>query len=142
MAVLAPAPGRWPLAMPGMMTARATCISGSVWHEGRDFDHYRDVSPRFCSEFGFQSYPSMDVIQRFADPEDFNIAAPVMESHQKNAGGNARIAETMFRYFRFPVDFENFVYLSPGPAGAGDQDRRHPLAQPEAALHGHAVSGS
>ena len=84
----------------------------SVWHEGRDFDHYRDVSPRFCSEFGFQSYPSMDVIRRFADPADFNIAAPVMESHQKNAGGNARIAETMFRYFRFPVDFENFVYLS------------------------------
>ncbi|WP_299743769.1 glycoside hydrolase family 2 protein [uncultured Tateyamaria sp.] len=84
----------------------------SVWHEGRDFDHYRDVSPRFCSEFGFQSYPSMDVIRRFADPADFNIAAPVMESHQKNAGGNARIAETMFRYFRFPVGFESFVYLS------------------------------
>ena len=84
----------------------------SVWHEGRDFEHYRDVSPRFCSEFGFQSYPSIDVIRKFADPGDFNIAAPVMESHQKNAGGNARIAETMFRYFRFPVDFENFVYLS------------------------------
>lgn len=84
----------------------------SVWHEGRDFDHYRDVSPRFCSEFGFQSYPSLDVIRKFADPADFNIAAPVMESHQKNAGGNARIAETMFRYFRFPVDFENFVYVS------------------------------
>ncbi|WP_299655795.1 glycoside hydrolase family 2 protein [uncultured Tateyamaria sp.] len=84
----------------------------SVWHEGRDFDHYRDITPRFCSEFGFQSYPSMDVIRRFADPADFNIAAPVMESHQKNTGGNARIAETMFRYFRFPVGFENFVYLS------------------------------
>ncbi|NUB45614.1 glycoside hydrolase family 2 protein [Fertoebacter nigrum] len=84
----------------------------SVWHEGRDFDHYRDVSPRFCSEFGFQSYPSLSAIRRFADPADFNIAAPVIESHQKNAGGNARIAETMFRYFRFPVDFENFVYLS------------------------------
>ncbi|MFT6451774.1 MAG: beta-mannosidase [Halocynthiibacter sp.] len=84
----------------------------SVWHEGRDFEHYRDVSPRFCSEFGFQSYPSMSVIRQFAEPKDFNIAAPVLESHQKNAGGNARIAETMFRYFRFPVDFENFVYLS------------------------------
>ncbi|MDM7931896.1 glycoside hydrolase family 2 protein [Tabrizicola sp.] len=84
----------------------------SVWHEGRDFDHYRDVSPRFCSEFGFQSYPSMQTIRKFAAPEDFNIAAPVMESHQKNGGGNARIAETMFRYFRFPVDFPNFVYLS------------------------------
>ncbi|MFZ2103263.1 MAG: glycoside hydrolase family 2 protein, partial [Oricola sp.] len=84
----------------------------SVWHEGRDFEHYRDVSPRFCSEFGFQSYPSMQAIRTFADREDFNIAAPVLESHQKNAGGNARIAETMFRYFRFPVGFENFVYLS------------------------------
>ena len=84
----------------------------SVWHEGRDFDHYRDVSPRFCSEFGFQSYPSLSAIKAFADPADWNIAAPVMESHQKNPGGNARIAETMFRFFRFPVDFPNFVYLS------------------------------
>jgi beta-mannosidase len=84
----------------------------SVWHEGRDFDHYRDVSPRFCSEFGFQSYPSLSAIRRFAAPEDWNIAAPVMESHQKNPGGNARIAETMFRYFRFPADFPSFVYLS------------------------------
>jgi beta-mannosidase len=84
----------------------------SVWHEGRDFDHYRDVSPRFCSEFGFQSYPSLSAIRRFADPQDWNIAAPVFESHQKNAGGNARIAETMFRYFRWPERFEDFVYLS------------------------------
>ena len=84
----------------------------SVWHEGRDFSHYRDVTPRFCSEFGFQSYPSMDVVRRFAAPVDWNIASPVMEAHQKNAGGNARIAETMFRNFRFPVGFENFVYLS------------------------------
>ena len=22
----------------------------SVWHEGRDFEHYREVRPRFCSE--------------------------------------------------------------------------------------------
>ncbi|SFS21083.1 beta-mannosidase [Yoonia litorea] len=84
----------------------------SVWHEGRDFDHYRDVAPRFCSEFGFQSYPSMTTVGSFAAPEDQNIAAPVLEAHQKNAGGNARIAETMFRYFRWPTQFPDFVYLS------------------------------
>ncbi|RYG90797.1 glycoside hydrolase family 2 protein [Loktanella sp. IMCC34160] len=84
----------------------------SVWHEGRDFDHYRDVKPRFCSEFGFQSYPSMPVIETFTDPKDRNIASPVFESHQKNAGGNARIAETMFRYFRWPERFSDFVWLS------------------------------
>ena len=85
----------------------------SVWHEGKDFEHYRDVSPRFCSEFGFQSYPSLHLIKQFAtSEEDLNIASEVMESHQKNKGGNARIAETMFRYFRFPKDFGNFVYIS------------------------------
>ena len=85
----------------------------SVWHEGKDFEHYRDVSPRFCSEFGFQSYPSLHVVKKFATgPDDLNIASAVMESHQKNVGGNARIAETMFRYFRFPSDFGNFCYLS------------------------------
>ncbi len=84
----------------------------SVWHEGKDFDHYRTVKPRFCSEFGFQSFPSLKIAKQFADAEDLNISSPVMESHQKNRGGNARIAETMFRYFRFPMEFGDFVYLS------------------------------
>jgi beta-mannosidase len=84
----------------------------SVWHEGKDFDHYRDVKPRFCSEFGFQSFPSMAALREFASSADMNISSPVMDSHQKNKGGNARIAETMFRYFRFPMAFDDFVYIS------------------------------
>ncbi|MGV1788830.1 beta-mannosidase [Rhizobium sp. A37_96] len=84
----------------------------SVWHENKSFDNYRTVRPRFCSEFGFQSYTSLPVIKTYADAKDMNIASPVMELHQKNAGGNERIAGTMFRYFRFPKDFPNFVYLS------------------------------
>lgn len=84
----------------------------SVWHENKPFDNYRSVRPRFCSEFGFQSYTSLPVIKTYAEARDMNIASPVMELHQKNAGGNERIAATMFRYFRFPKDFPNFVYLS------------------------------
>ena len=85
----------------------------SVWHEGRDFEHYYDVKPRFCSEFGFQSFPSLRLVKDFSESEDdLNISSAVMEHHQRNKGGNARIAETMFRNFRFPMDFGNFVYLS------------------------------
>jgi beta-mannosidase len=85
----------------------------SVWHEGKDFEHYYDVRPRFCSEFGFQSFPSLRLIKEFStSEEDLNISSAVMEHHQRNKGGNARIAETMFRNFRFPMDFGNFVYLS------------------------------
>ena len=84
----------------------------SVWHEAKDFSAYREVEPRFASEFGFQSFTSMNVIESFATPADMNPSSPVMESHQRNTGGNARIVETMLRYFRLPDDFEQMVFLS------------------------------
>ncbi len=84
----------------------------SVWHENRDFEHYYDVRPRFCSEFGFQSFPTMHVIRRFAEESEWNAMSPVMEWHQRDPAGNGRIVETMTRYFRMPAGFDNFLYLS------------------------------
>jgi beta-mannosidase len=83
-----------------------------VWHSAKPFEAYRSVNPRFASEFGFQSFTSTNVIETFTRPEDRNPSSPVMESHQRNEGGNARILETMTRYFRFPSDFEQMVFLS------------------------------
>ena len=83
-----------------------------VWHSAKSFEAYRTVNPRFASEFGFQSFTSMNVIETFANPEDRNPSSPVMENHQRNNGGNARIIETMTRYFRFPRDFDQMVFLS------------------------------
>ena len=83
-----------------------------VWHEAAPFERAREVHPRFASEFGFQSFPSMPTIETFAAPEDRNPSSPVMEAHQRNPGGNARILETMTRYFRFPRDFDELVFLS------------------------------
>lgn len=94
----------------------------SVWHEGKPFEAYREVIPRFCSEFGFQSFPSLDLIRTFsgisadpgplADTEDLNISSPVMEYHQRNDRGNSIIISTFTRYFRFPKTFSHQVYLS------------------------------
>lgn len=83
-----------------------------VWHEAAPFERAREVNPRFASEFGFQSFTSMAVIESFTTPEDRNPSSPVMENHQRNPGGNARILETMTRYFRFPKGFEEMVFLS------------------------------
>ncbi len=83
-----------------------------VWHSAKSFEAYRSVNPRFASEFGFQSFTSMNVIETFAEEKDRNPSSPVMENHQRNDGGNARILETMTRYFRFPRDFDQMVFLS------------------------------
>ncbi len=83
-----------------------------VWHEAKPFSAYQDIHPRFCSEFGFQSFPSQPVINTFTEAVDRNVSSAVMGVHQRNVGGNARIVETLVRYFQFPESFERMLFLS------------------------------
>lgn len=83
-----------------------------VWHGGEPFESFYKVIPRFCSEFGFQSFPSREVFDTFATEKDANVFSPVMEHHQKNNSGNMNIIKMFGRYFRMPDGFDNFLYLS------------------------------
>lgn len=83
-----------------------------VWHSNASFDAYLNIKPRFCSEFGFQSWPSFAEVKRFVPEQDWNITSPTFESHQKNGRGNSIITEMFTRYFRFPKSFEQMLYLS------------------------------
>lgn len=84
----------------------------SVWHEGLPFESYYDVVPRFCSEFGFQSFPGMKTVAGYAPEDQWNVSSPVMRHHQKNNAGNTIILSTMARYFRMSSNFADFLYLS------------------------------
>ena len=84
----------------------------SVWHEGKSFDEYYTVVPRFCSEFGYQSFPWASDVDTYAAKDQHNLTSPVMEHHQKNNRGNQIIFESFSRYFRVPEGFENQLYLS------------------------------
>ncbi|MBQ0033240.1 MAG: glycoside hydrolase family 2 protein, partial [bacterium] len=84
----------------------------TVWHENASFDAYYKFRPRFCSEFGYQSFPSREVAETFCAGKDLNPTAPDFEWHQKNPGGNQRMLETMARYFRFPQGTDAMLYLS------------------------------
>ena len=84
----------------------------SVWHERKSFDSYLQIKPRFVSEFGYESFPSMDTIKYFAEEKDFNFTSKLMEYHQRSPTGNSIILENFSRYFRFPEGFKNMVYLS------------------------------
>lgn len=84
----------------------------SVWHEGKPFEAYYDITPRFVSEFGYQSFPSLETVKTYASEDQFNLTSPVMDFHQKNKKGNSIIIENFTRYFRLPEGFENMLYLS------------------------------
>ncbi|MGF7048883.1 beta-mannosidase [Paenibacillus sp. DS2015] len=83
-----------------------------VWHGLKPFTEYRSFHFRFCSEFGFQSFPNMKTIESFTLPEDRNIFSYVMERHQKNDGANGKILYYLAQNFKYPKDFSSLVYTS------------------------------
>ncbi|KMT45786.1 glycoside hydrolase family 2 [Halostagnicola sp. A56] len=83
-----------------------------VWHDGADFDEYETVEPRFVSEFGYQSFPSVDALLSVLPEGELNPTAPLMEHHQRHESGNRTILQRMAASFRIPFSFEDFVYLS------------------------------
>ncbi|RAJ74006.1 beta-mannosidase [Chitinophaga dinghuensis] len=84
-----------------------------IWHGMEWFEAFNTHIPRFMSEYGFQSFPAMETIDSFATKADYDIFSNVMQSHQKSpAKGNTAIKIYMDHYYRSPVDFPAFVYLS------------------------------
>jgi beta-mannosidase len=85
-----------------------------VWHGNKPFSEYLKIIPRFCSEFGFQSMPSFNVIAPFLnEEEDFNLTSPGFEYRQRSpAVGNRAILEHITREFRIPHGFKEMIYVS------------------------------
>ena len=92
--------------------ARGDMHIWSVWHDGSPFERYYTYAPRFVSEFGFQSFPSLSTVTGYAEKEMHNLTSVVMEHHQKNPRGNSIIIENFTRYYRLPTSFEQLLYLS------------------------------
>ena len=83
-----------------------------VWHRGAPFTEYRKHNFRFCSEYGFESYPSIKTIKGFCEKKDMNCFSRVMENHQKCTGGNQKILMYLADNYLYPVTFETLVYAS------------------------------
>ncbi len=83
-----------------------------VWHGEKPFTEYRNHMFRFCSEFGFQSFPSIKTIKTFCDEKEFNPFSKSMENHQKNKAGNKKILTYLADTYRYPYNFENLIYAS------------------------------
>lgn len=83
-----------------------------VWHSNKPFTEYRDFYFRFCSEFGFQSFPGKKTLDSFSLPEDQNIFSEVMESHQKNGLANTKIFSYISGYYKYPKDMKSIAYIS------------------------------
>lgn len=83
-----------------------------VWWGKEPFKNYATHIARFMSEYGFQSFPEMKTVKKYAIPEDFDIFSEVMKSHQRSSIGNGTIEYYMLQDYKKPKDFESFLYVN------------------------------
>ena len=85
-----------------------------VWFALNPVDTYNQTRGRFFSEYGFQSFPTMETIHTFTqEPKDYDPFSEIMMFHQRSSPrSNWMMAEYMRREIREPKDFTSFVYMS------------------------------
>jgi beta-mannosidase len=99
------------------MGIKADLVNGDehywgVWWGKEPFSTYATHLARFMSEYGFQSFPEIATVRKYALPEDYDIFSEVMKSHQRSSIGNGTIEYYMLHEYKKPKDFESFLYVN------------------------------
>ncbi|MFC4101992.1 beta-mannosidase [Paenibacillus xanthanilyticus] len=81
-----------------------------VWGRTHPYEDYASVNGRFLSEFGMQSYPSMQVLDA-VDPEA-DLRDPKFVSMQKAPNGLQRLLYYTAGDYRLPASKREFVYVN------------------------------
>ncbi len=83
-----------------------------VWSGGLPYEEYRNHKFRFCSEYGFESFPNIKTVRSYSEPKDENVYSRVMEHHQKCPNRNPVMMRYMADYYLYPYSFDKIVYAS------------------------------
>lgn len=83
-----------------------------IWHDGHPFEDLLKNQPRFMSEFGFQSFPSEEVVRYINKDHSNSLDSEDMKNHQKHQRGFEIIRTYMERDFPVPGNEEDYAYMS------------------------------
>jgi beta-mannosidase len=80
-----------------------------VWNE-LDYARYRDRTPRFVAEFGWQAPPTWATIRAAISDDPLTPTSPGMIHHQKAADGNAKLERGLTDHFDRPAEFDSWLW--------------------------------
>lgn len=82
--------------------------STHLWEQWnrRDWLTYREHSPRFVAEFGWQGPPTWTTLTRSISDDPLTPESPGMIVHQKAMEGNTKLANGLVRHYRVPDGIE------------------------------------
>lgn len=88
------------------------CIHAwDVWNQ-IDLERYRDRTPRFVSEFGWQAPPSVRTLEEYISADQLNRQSPAWLNHQKADQGDLKLDRGIESRFGRVVEFEAFCYAA------------------------------
>ena len=123
---------------PGRTKKTATCTIGACGTHSCPSPNTPSSFPASCPNTDSSRSRKYDRRQ-FTEPGDLDIISPVMQTHQKNNGGNERIRTYMLREYREPKDFVSFLYVSQVLQAEAIKSRRRASPPPASAHHGLAL---
>jgi len=82
-----------------------------VWNRV-DYTVYRDVAPRFCSEFGFQGPPAWTTLVRAVGEDALSKESPEFLLHQKADDGNGKLDRGLAPHLPEADDFEDWHWVT------------------------------
>ena len=91
--------------------AHQTFHSWEVWNR-EDYLHYRDSTPRFVAEFGWQAPPAWTTLREAISDEPMLPDSPGVLHHQKAIDGNGKLARGLQPHFPAPATTEAWHYLT------------------------------
>jgi beta-mannosidase len=91
---------------------RGDAHSWDVWSHGHEFSQYWNMHPRFVSEFGYQSAPSLASLQKVLAPEDLDFHGPMFMRRQRCGFGHRTLEKQMEAWFHPPRGFAETVYYT------------------------------
>lgn len=80
-----------------------------LWNE-RDWVDYRNYTPRFVAEFGWQGPPTWSTLTRAIHDEPLSPVSPGMLVHQKAMEGNTKLTRGLVRHFAVPGAMRDWVW--------------------------------
>ena len=78
-----------------------------LWNQ-KDWPHYRDYTPRFVAEFGWQGPPTWSTLTRSISDDPLTPESPGMVVHQKAMEGNVKLTNGLIPHYRLPEDMESW----------------------------------
>lgn len=83
-----------------------------VWAEWKDISEYTNITPRFCSEFGMQSMPTIKTTNQHLSKDKHLIPSMEVLSRNCQTYGPERTMRYIFALYGIPKGYEEYIILS------------------------------